>query len=142
MKIQVKVRESYESDLTDKQWEAIKHLIPKIKSTKKWGGRPEVYSRREIVNAILYVLSSGCRWVDLPHDLPKKSIAWKRFDEWSKKGIWKKINTFLVIKDRQSIKKKTLQAQRLLTHKVLKVLVSQGKLATTQGRKLRVGKGT
>jgi transposase len=144
MKIQVKprifVREPYESDLTDKQWETIKHLIPRIKSTKKWGGRPELYPRREIVNAILYVLSSGCRWVDLPHDLPGKSISWKRFDEWSKKGVWKKLNSFLVIKDRQSVKKKIRQQQQSLTRKVLKVLVSQGKSAMTQVRKSKAGK--
>lgn len=135
MKKQTNVREGYESDLTDEQWEVIKPFIPKIKSTKKRGGRPELYSRREIVNAILYVLSSGCRWVDLPHDLPGKSIAWKRFDEWSKKGIWKKINNFLVIKDRQSVKKKIRQQQVSLTRKVLKVLVLQDKLAMTPAKK-------
>jgi putative transposase len=139
MKIQVK-RKPYESDLTNKQWNLIKHLIPKIKSTKKKGGRPEVYTRREIVNAILYVLTSGCRWADLPHDLPGKSIAWKRFDEWSSRGIWKKINDFLVIKDRQSVKKKIRQQQLSLTRKVLKVLVSQGKQDMMLVKRLKAGK--
>lgn len=139
MNIQIK-RDKYQSDLTDKQWELIKHLIPKIKSTKKRGGRPEVYSRRDMVNAILYVLSSGCRWIDLPNDLPGKSIAWKRFDEWSKKGIWKKINNFLIIKDRQSVKKKILRQRELLTRKALKVLVSQGKQDMMLVKRLKVGK--
>jgi putative transposase len=98
-------REPYPSDLTDKQWDTIKHVIPKPKSNNRKGGRPPVYTRREIVNAILYVLTSGCRWIDLPHDLPKKSIAWKFFDTLSAKGVWKKINDFLVIKDRLSVKK-------------------------------------
>jgi transposase len=110
MNIQIN-RKSYPSDLTDKKWNLIKHLIPEVKSNNEKGGRPSVYSRREIVNAILYVLSSGCRWVDLPHDLPGKSIAWKKFDEWSSTGIWEKINDFLVIKDRLSVKKTKPQVQ-------------------------------
>jgi len=111
MNKQITSREPYPSDISDKQWEMIKKFIPEIKSNNTKGGRPSVYSRREILNAILYVLTSGCRWVDLPHDLPGKSIAWKKFDEWSSAGIWKKVNDFLVIKDRQSIKKKIPQVQ-------------------------------
>ncbi len=110
-------RKPYQSDLTDKQWELIKDFIPEIKSNKNTGGRPSLYSRREIVNAILYVLSSGCRWIDLPHDLPGKSISWKKFDEWSKEGVWKKVNDFLIIKDRLSVKKTKPQVSVSLIHK-------------------------
>lgn len=85
-------RQSYPSDLTDKEWNTIKDDIPKIKSNKKTGGRPEKYPRREIVNAIMYLVSSGCRYCDIPHDLPPGGITWKYFNRWSKSGRWKKIN--------------------------------------------------
>jgi len=88
-------RKRYPSDITDTEWSHIKHLIPHAKSTKKKGGRPERYDKREIMNAILYVLSSGCRWKDIPHDLPPKGIAWHYFNTWSKKKIFKKIATEL-----------------------------------------------
>lgn len=88
-------RKPYPSDISDAEWEIIKHFIPECKSSKKKGGRPEQYKKREIMNAITYVLSSGCRWKDLPHDLPPKGIAWHYFNAWSKKKIFKKIATEL-----------------------------------------------
>jgi len=88
-------RKRYPSDITDTEWSHINHLIPHAKFTKKKGGRPERYDKREIVNAILYVLSSGCRWKDIPHDLPPRGISWYYFNAWSKKKIFKKMATEL-----------------------------------------------
>lgn len=51
-------RPSYPTDLSDKAWDMIKHLVPEAKP----GGRPEAYPKREILNAIFYVLRSGCSW--------------------------------------------------------------------------------
>lgn len=85
-------REAYESDLSDKEWEFIKNDVPQAKSNKRIGGRPEKYAKREIVNAIFYLVSSGCRYADIPHDLPPGGIVWKYFNRWSNAGIWRKIN--------------------------------------------------
>ena len=89
-------RKEYSSDLTDEKWAHIERCVPKAKCTKRNGGRPEHYPKREIVNAIFYVLSSGCRWCDVPHDLPPGGIAWYYFNQWSMSGKWKKINKKLV----------------------------------------------
>ena len=59
-------RSAYPSDLTDEQWEILESLVPEVSSDASY----VVHSRREIVNAILYVLRSGCPWRLLPHDLP------------------------------------------------------------------------
>ena len=95
MKTQTLYRKSYLSDLTDSAWEFIRSFIPCAKSNTAIGGRPEKYPKREIVNAIMYVLSSGCRYVDIPHDLPPGAITWTYFNQWSASGVWKKINTAL-----------------------------------------------
>jgi putative transposase len=95
MKTQTLVRKSYLSDLADAAWDFIKLFIPSAKSSNTKGGRPEKYPKREIVNAILYVMSSGCRYADIPHDLPPGAITWLYFNRWSKSGVWKKINTCL-----------------------------------------------
>jgi transposase len=95
MKTQIIVRKPYLTDLTDAMWDFIKGFIPRAKSNMRTGGRPEKYPKREIVNAILYVISSGCRYSDIPHDLPPKSITWKYFNRWSKNCIWKNINNAL-----------------------------------------------
>jgi putative transposase len=95
MRTQTVIRTSYVSDLTDSAWNFIKSLIPGAQSNNTTGGRPEKYQKREIVNAILYVVSSGCRYVDLPHDLPGRGITWKYFNQWSENGVWKRINASL-----------------------------------------------
>ena len=132
-----KQRERYASDLTDEEWNFVEHLIPKSKANKKTGGRPLLYDRREIVNAILYVVTSGCRWIDLPHDLPKKSIAWKYFDLWSRQNVWKKVNLFLNKEYRTDLKKTKHRLLVSLTHKLSKVLVLQWGMAMMQERKLK-----
>ena len=95
MKTQTITRKSYLSDLTDAMWDFIKSFIPSAKSNIKIGGRPEKYAKREIVNAILYVVSSGCRYSDIPHDLPPGDITWTYFNRWSRNGTWKHINASL-----------------------------------------------
>ena len=59
-------RESYPTDLTDEQWEILQRLIPPAKP----GGRPRKTNVREVLNAIFYLLRSGCAWRLLPHDFP------------------------------------------------------------------------
>ncbi len=59
-------RQPYPTDLTEQQWQLIASLIPAAKA----GGRPRTVNVREILNAIFYVLTSGCAWRLLPHDLP------------------------------------------------------------------------
>jgi len=95
MKTQSIVRKPYLTDLTDAMRDFIKGIIPCAKSNMRTGGRPEKYPKREIVNAILYVISSGCRYSDIPHDLPPKSITWKYFNRWSQSGVWKNMNASL-----------------------------------------------
>ncbi|WP_434094239.1 transposase [Nonomuraea wenchangensis] len=62
----------YPSDLTNGQWELIEPLLPEPNA----GARPEKHPRPEIVNAILYVVRSGCPWRYLPTDLPPWQTAY------------------------------------------------------------------
>jgi len=64
-------RPSYPSDLSDKQWQIIAPLIPPAKP----GGRPRVVDTREVINAILYLVRSGCAWRVLPTDFPPWSTV-------------------------------------------------------------------
>lgn len=91
----VRHRAPYDTDITDTEWVILEPLIPQAKSNRTEGGRPELYPKREIVNGIRYVIGSGCRWRDLPHDLPPWHTVWEYFDTWSKTGRWKRINKTL-----------------------------------------------
>jgi putative transposase len=74
--------------LTWEQWELLAELFPK----EKPGGRPRTVAMYAIVNAILYVLCSGCTWRALPGDFPAWSTVYGYFWRWSKDGTWLKIH--------------------------------------------------
>ncbi len=84
-------RKAYPSDVSDREWELLEPLIP----APKGGGRPAKHSRREIVNAIRYVLRTGCAWRALPHDFPAYTTVYDYFRLWRDNGVWEKVNTAL-----------------------------------------------
>jgi transposase len=61
----------------------------------KPGGRPPKYDRREIVNAILYIVRNGCTWRALPHDLPQYRIVFHYFRLWQRDGTWERVHARL-----------------------------------------------
>ena len=84
-------RQAYPSDLSEKEWQLLEPLLP----APKPGGRPVKYPRREVVNAIMYVLRSGCPWRMLPHDLPPWRTAFHYFRTWRKDGTWERVHEAL-----------------------------------------------
>ena len=72
----------YPSDLTDEEWSHIEPLIPPAKR----GGRKREVNVREVVNGIMYVLSTGCQWRYVPRDLPPRSTLFRYFDLWDYDG--------------------------------------------------------
>ena len=84
-------RKPYPTDLSDKEWDLISHLVP----TAKPGGRPETYPKREILDAIFYVLRSGCAWRLLPHDFPPWQIVYQYFWRWRHDGTWQRMHDLL-----------------------------------------------
>jgi transposase len=80
-------RRRYPSDLTDKQWELIEPLLPPVKA----GGRPEKHPRRAIVDAILYVVRTGCSWRQLPADFPPWQTVYWYFARWERAKATEKI---------------------------------------------------
>lgn len=72
------------SDLTDKEWSILAPLMPLKAST----GRPR-NSDRKTLDGILYVLSTGCRWEDLPPErYGSGKTCWRRFKQWREQGLW------------------------------------------------------
>jgi putative transposase len=87
----MQTRKPYPTDLNDSEWQVLEPLLPAAKP----GGRPEAYPKREIVNAMLYVLRTGCAWRFVPNDLPPWGIVYHYFWRWRKEGTWKRINDTL-----------------------------------------------
>ena len=80
-------RMAYPSDLTDGQWVLLEPLIPAMKEDAAYW----IHTRREIVNAIMYVLRSGCPWRLLPHEFPAWGTVYSYFRSWRAQGIWDQV---------------------------------------------------
>ncbi|WGJ15288.1 IS5 family transposase [Methylocapsa sp. D3K7] len=89
----------YPSDLTDDEWSHIEPIIPPAKR----GGRKRSVEPREIVNGLMYVLSTGCQWRYVPKDLPPKSTLFGYFDLWNWDGTLDRIHHALYVKCREAM---------------------------------------
>ena len=87
----------YPSDLTEREWALIAPLLPPARP----GGRPRTTSLRDVMNAILYIASSGCPWRMLPKDFPPVSTVRGYFYDWRNSALFSTINGLLVIGARE-----------------------------------------
>src|SRR4051794_37178153 len=86
-----KPRKPYPSDLSDEQWAILEPLLPApVKA-----GAPRKTDLREVLNAIFYVLSTGCAWSALPHDFPPEGTVRDYFHQWRRNGRWQQIHDAL-----------------------------------------------
>ena len=85
----------YPSDLTDEEWEFIKSLVPVPKSGNGKRGRPPALDRRSLVNAMFYVVRSGCAWRLLPRDFGPWQTVYGCFRRWSQDWTWRFIHDAL-----------------------------------------------
>jgi putative transposase len=85
------IRQAYATDLSDAEWAQLGPYVPSPKS----GGRPAIHPRREILNAIFYVIRGGGAWRLLPHDLPKWQTVYHYWRLWRRDGTWERIHTAL-----------------------------------------------
>jgi transposase len=89
----------YPSDLTNEEWSLVEPVIPPAKH----GGRKREVEVREVVNGIMYVLSTGCQWRYLPKDLPPKSTVHDYLTRWNYDGTIEKIHDALYLRCREAI---------------------------------------
>jgi len=81
----------YPTDLTDTEWTILLPLIP----TAKPGSRPRTTDMREVINAILYSLRSGCQWRMLPTDFPPYQTVYHYCWTWRRAGVWEQMHDSL-----------------------------------------------
>ena len=83
---------TYPSDLTDEQWELLKDFVAQGSM-----GRPRKVDVREVINAILYVVKTGCQWRALPCDYPNWKTVYTYFLRWRNSGKWKEVHDTLCV---------------------------------------------
>src|ERR1700751_1408818 len=90
---------TYPSDVTDEQWAMIERLIP-----MSTGGRPRKTDMRDVLDAIFYLVRTGCQWRYIPRDFPPRSTVWRYFSQWKHDGTLDRIH--------ESLRTKTRTAQK------------------------------
>ena len=124
-------RRYYSSDLTNREWAILEPLIPPPKP----GGRPCRGERREIVDAILYVLRSGGIWRLLPHDFPPWQTVYHYFRLWRLDGTWERVHTRLREQARRRAGRETSPSAVILDSQLVKTTEKGGRVATTAARR-------
>ena len=85
------MRKPYPTDLSDAQWNYIEPHMP----ASKGHGRPRTHALREILDAIFYLLKSGCQWRLLPTDFPPHQTVYHYFRTWRYTGVWERMHDSL-----------------------------------------------
>lgn len=87
----------YPSDLTEEEWALVAPLIPPAKR----GGNRRHVDVREVMNGLMYILSTGCQWRAIPKDLPARSTLYDYFDLWTYDGTLSRIHHALYLECRE-----------------------------------------
>jgi transposase len=132
----------YPSDLTDAEWALVKPLIRPAKR----GGRPRTVDVREVLNAIFYVLSTGCQWTALPKDLPPRSTVWDYLDRWDWDGTLERVHHSLYVQVRERAGREASPTLAIIDAQsakgALKGAARLTRLATTRPRRCSGASGT
>ena len=132
----------YPSDLTDAEWAYVEPLLPPAKH----GGAKRTVNLREVVNGLLYVLSTGCQWRAIPKDLPPKSTVYDYFDLWDWDGTLDRIHEALYVKCREAASREASPTAAIIDSQSVKSAEKGGptsiRRATTPARRSRARSAT
>jgi transposase len=132
----------YPSDVTDGEWVHIEPLIPPAKR----GDRKRSVNVREVVNGLMYILSTGCQWRAIPKDLPPRSTLFEYFDLWNYDGTLDRLHHSLYVKCREMIGREASPTACVIDSQSVKGAKKGGpasiRRATTRARRSRVRSAT
>ena len=132
----------YPSDLTDEEWALVGPLIPPAKR----GGNKRHINVRDVMNGIMYVLSTGCHWRAIPKDLPARSTLFDYLDLWSWDGTLERIHHALYVECREQEEREASPSAAIIDSQSVKSAEKGGRtsirMATRPERRSRARSAT
>jgi transposase len=132
----------YPSDLTDEEWAHVAPLIPRAKR----GGNRRHVDVREVMNGIMYVLSTGCQWRAIPKDLPPRSTLFDYLELWNWDGTLERIHHELYVQCREREGREASPSAAIIDSQSVKSAEKGGRastrMATMRARRSRARSAT
>ncbi len=132
----------YPSDLTDVQWAKLESLLHEAREARHGGGRPRKYPLRRVVDAVLYVVKTGCQWRQMPGDFPPWQTVYQQFRAWRQSRVWERVGKTLREQGRKEQGRNATPSVAIIDSQSAKTALKGGGAVTTRARKSKAASGT
>ena len=132
----------YPSDLTDKQWSKLEPLLNESRGNRHAGGRPRQHAQKRVVDALLYVVKTGCQWRQLPSNFPPWKTVHEHFRLWRDSGVWERIVQQLREQGRKAGGRNATPTVAIIDSQSAKTALKGGGAVTMRAKKSKGASGT